>query len=133
MRATRDFARVERQGVRANGQWLAVTVRPGPGRLGLVVSKKVDNRAHQRNLLKRRLREVFRADKARWALRQRPSAPGTGGTGGGSVDVVVAVRPEAKGRSFAELQHDAWQTLDQAIAKLSSVKRPKPPHGGPGR
>ncbi len=111
MRATRDFTRVERQGVRATGLVLTVTVRPGPGRLGLVVSKKVDNKAHERNLIKRRLREILRAHKQLWAQRQ-----------GGSVDVVVLAMPSSKGVEFAALQTDALATLEKALAKLLASK-----------
>lgn len=116
LRATRDFTRVERQGIRAQGSFVAVTVRPGPGRIGFVVSKKVDNKSHERNLIKRRLREIFRAEKVLWALRQRPEG------GGGSLDVVCLARPEAKGVAFDALRADALATLAQAIAKLSAVK-----------
>jgi ribonuclease P protein component len=119
LRATRDFTRVERQGVRAQGRFVAVTVRPGPGRLGLVVSKKVDNKSHERNLIKRRLREIFRAEKALWAARQRPD-----GGGGAAVDVVVLARAEARGVAFVDLKDDALQTLATALQRLSSISRP---------
>lgn len=123
LRATRDFTRVERQGLRAQGRFVAVTVRPGPGRLGLVVSKKVDNKAHERNLIKRRLREIFRTHKALWASRPRP------GGGSGTIDVVVLARPEAKGVAFDVLRDDALQTLEQAIARLAAGP-PRPPASG---
>ncbi|MDP2344074.1 MAG: ribonuclease P protein component [Deltaproteobacteria bacterium] len=110
MRSTRDFARVERQGIRAGSTLVAVTVRPGPGRLGLVVSKKVHNHSAERNRLKRQLREIFRLEKSRWATRAK------------AVDVVVTVRPEALGSTFAALRDDALKTLEQALQKLSTTK-----------
>lgn len=116
LRATRDFARVERQGIRAHGSFVAVTVRPGPGRLGLVVSKKVDNKAHERNLIKRRLREIFRAHKPLWVQRAA-----------GSVDVVVLAAPAAKGVEFAALQTDALTTLEKALQKLAAAPKKAPP------
>ena len=114
LRASRDFSRVERQGVRASGGLVAVTVRPGPGRIGLVVAKKVDNRAVARNRVKRRLRAILCADKARFARRSE-----------GTVDVVVTARPEAKAASFAVLRDDVLATLQAALARLSM--RPDPP------
>lgn len=124
LRATRDFTRVERQGVRAAGAVVSVTVRPGPGRLGLVVSKKVDNKAHERNLIKRRLREIFRAHKTLWAQRAQ-----------GAVDVVVLATPAARGADFATLQRDALATLHKALSKLAAAKEakakdPKPSSSG---
>jgi ribonuclease P protein component len=112
LRSTREFGRVEKQGIRSGGALVAVTVRPGPGRLGLVVSKKVHNHAVERNRLKRQLREIFRQEKPRWAFRAR------------AVDVVVTVRPEALGSSFIALRDDALKTLEQALVKLSTAKPP---------
>jgi ribonuclease P protein component len=114
LRASRDFSRVERQGLRASGGLVAVTVRPGPGRIGLVVAKKVDNRAVARNRIKRRLRAILCAEKARFARRSE-----------GTVDVVVTARPEAKGASFVALREDVLAALQAALARLSM--RPEPP------
>jgi ribonuclease P protein component len=116
LRATRDVARVERQGLRASGAFVAVTVRPGPGRLGLVVSKKVDNRAVQRNRVKRLLRDIFRQEKPAWARRAQ-----------GAVDVVVAARPEAKGVSRAALRDDALAALATALQRLAGDKAGRSP------
>jgi ribonuclease P protein component len=112
LRATRDFSRVERQGARASGAHVAVTVRPGPGRLGFVVSKKVDTRASERNRVKRRLREILRREKERFL--RRP---------GGSVDVVVTARDSAKALDFEALREDVLAAFDAACARLT--KRPR--------
>lgn len=122
LRATRDFTRVERQGIRAQGGVVSVTVRPGPGRLGLVVSKKVDNKSHERNLIKRRLREILRAHKPLWAQRAA-----------GAVDVVVLALPAAKGVAYAALQQDALATLEKALLKLAKEKAAKDPKATPPR
>lgn len=105
---------MERQGARASGAHVAVTVRPGPGRLGFVVSKKVDNRASERNLVKRRLREILRREKARFL--RRP---------GGSVDVVVTARDTAKGLDFEVLRDDVLAALAQALERLTSSPPPR--------
>ena len=107
LRNSREFSRVERQGARASGDLVAVTVRPGPGRLGLVVSKKVDNRAAIRNRIKRRLREVFRPEKGRYASR-----------GAGTVDVVITARAAAAFADYATLRAAALLALEQALGRL---------------
>ncbi|HEY1098571.1 MAG TPA: ribonuclease P protein component [Myxococcota bacterium] len=108
LRNTREFARVERQGARASGELLAITVRPGPGRIGLVVSKKVDNRAVVRNTIKRRLRDIFRQEKARYASRA-----------GGTVDVVITARAPAAFATREQLKVEALRFLEQALSRLS--------------
>jgi ribonuclease P protein component len=115
LRSTRDFTRVERQGVRAGGALVAVTVRPGPGRIGFVVSKKVDNRAVIRNRVKRRLRAILRQEKPRYARRAE-----------GSVDVVVAARAEAKDAAWAALREDVLATLQAALARLAEGRQAPP-------
>jgi ribonuclease P protein component len=122
LRATRDFARVERQGVRAQGRFVAVTIRPGPGRAGFVVSKKVDNKAHERNLVKRRLRAIVRQEKARFVTRAASD--------GGTVDVVVQARPEAKGVAYGPLRDDVLATLERAIARLVAERASGATRGG---
>jgi ribonuclease P protein component len=99
---------VERQGVRTSGDLVTVTVRPGPGRLGFVVSKKVDNRASERNPVKRRLREIMRREKARFVHRSE-----------GSVDVVVTARAAARDVAFDVLRAEVLRILDGALQRLT--------------
>ena len=68
---------------------MTLVCKPGRGRVGLTVSKKVGN-AVVRNAVKRRLREALRLHQELWRAR----------------DVVVVARPEAAGRSFTELEAD---------------------------
>jgi ribonuclease P protein component len=111
LRSTRDFSRVERQGVRTNGALVAVTVRPGPGRVGLVVSKKVDKRAVARNRVKRRLRFILCQEKQSYVRRAA-----------GSVDVVVTARTEASTSSFEALRIDVAATLRTALTRLEQER-----------
>lgn len=109
--------------MRAGGVLVAVTVRPGPGRVGFVVSKKVDNRAVVRNLVKRRLRAIVRHEKALFARRAE-----------GTVDVVVAARPESAAAAFAALRDDVQATLRAALVRLGEAKaRPSPRRPAPSR
>jgi ribonuclease P protein component len=91
-----DFNRVFKQGKRLSQPelTLAYRVRPNrdgkvyPPRLGLSVSKKVGG-AVLRNLLKRRIREIFRHNQARIVL---------------GVEIVVIPRKEAGELSYQELE-----------------------------
>jgi ribonuclease P protein component len=109
-----DFARIERQGVRASGPLLVLVARPRrdgkPGRIGFTISKKVGN-AVVRNGVRRRLKELVRRRK-HW-LDAR--------------DLVVIARPEAAGASCAAL-HTALQALvEQVTARGAGRSRDEPP------
>jgi len=99
-----DFARVERQGVRASGSFVVVIARPGRGRVGFTVSKKVGN-AVARNFVKRRLRDILRRHKDFWITR----------------DLVVVARPESAGKDHSLLETDVLSVL----ARLDTS--PSPP------
>lgn len=62
VRARADFDRIFADAKRTAAPLLAVHLlrEPGPARLGLAVSRKVDRRAVGRNRIKRVLRETFR-------------------------------------------------------------------------
>lgn len=114
VRARNDFARA-RQGRRLahpllRMQWaandLAIT------RFGFVVSKRVALRAHERNLIRRRLREIARA--------QLPALAG-------GYDVVISAQAAARTAAFQELG-DAMRQLFQR----ARLMRPPPPTDGTG-
>ncbi len=73
---------------------MTAIVRQGGGRVGFTVSKKVGN-AVVRNAVKRRLREIARHHQELWRFR----------------DLVLVAKPEAAGRSLAELAADVLATL----------------------
>jgi ribonuclease P protein component len=88
LRSRRDYARVSREGERRGARCFVLLVAPqrGPGaegrespRLGLTVSRRVGGSV-VRNLVKRRIRETFRAHR---------------GLLPGATDVVVIARPGA--------------------------------------
>jgi ribonuclease P protein component len=114
LRRHNDFLRVERSGVRAQGKLVSLVARPGRGRVGFTVSKKVSLKANERNLVKRRLREIVRKDRAWWQ----------------GLDVVVVARAEAVGTPMAALADDVARTVEKLRASLKGRGRGKDePHG----
>lgn len=66
IKAKRDFERVFRQGKKRTGKFVCLHYiynDEDRTRIGLTVSKRVDSRAVIRNLIKRRLREIFRKNR----------------------------------------------------------------------
>lgn len=94
----RDFERASR-GRPVNVAHLTIRAVPNnrrSTRVGVVVGLKISKRATVRNLVKRRLREVFH----RHLASIRPGA-----------DIVVHVRPSIVGVSYAELASEAGSAL----------------------
>lgn len=86
---------------------LARPVRPGAlGRVGFTVSKKV-GKAHERNLVKRRLRHLLRYQKERFAAH----------------DIVVIARTGAAALPFEDLARQLNSALARALEE--AARRPK--------
>ena len=64
VRARREFQEIFKNGKSLRGKWLVVRLEKNeglePAKIGLVISKRVQAKAVQRNVWKRRVREVFR-------------------------------------------------------------------------
>jgi ribonuclease P protein component len=112
LRKRREFEECYAGGVRVSGRHLQLFLLP-PGalpRLGISVPRRVGE-AVTRNLLRRRVREIFRRNRSLF------------GTAGGNL--VVNVRPSAAGVTFAELAEDYRSSLTKLFATLSRPsKRP---------
>ena len=109
LRRRADFLRCYREGRRRQGMPAALYFIPnalGHPRIGITASRKV-GKAVERQLLKRRIREIYR----RWADRKRLPA----------LDIVVHLKPEAKGLEFETFR----QELLRGLASLAG--------GRPGR
>jgi ribonuclease P protein component len=94
--ARRDYQRTYDEGAKRHGRYVVVFAAPngsGLSRLGVTVTKKVGG-AVLRNLLKRRVREVWRGTAA---------VPGR--------DVVVNLKREAAGAAFDALRADLTRAL----------------------
>lgn len=102
----RQFEAIYTRGIRIAGRSFTLFILPndcGHSRLGVTVSRKVGN-AVVRNQARRRLREIFRRQRA--AL-----GPGN--------DVVIHTRPEAAGRPLAALSEEFLAGL----AKFKAARR----------
>jgi ribonuclease P protein component len=94
--ARRDYQATYDAGAKRHGRLVTVFAKRndnGVARLGVTVTKKVGGAA-VRNLLKRRVREIYRT---------REAAPG--------LDVVVNLKREAREASFAALREDLARVL----------------------
>ncbi len=94
-----DYLRCYRRGRRLRGSLLRLHFAPSPPgrpRLGITASRKV-GKAVVRNLLKRRVREIFR----RWPARAELPA----------LDVVVHLEPAAAKASYAALAGELGDLL----------------------
>jgi ribonuclease P protein component len=121
LRASAEFQAVFGGGTRFSGPLFRLQVLPAPvgdgadgesapaiARLGMTVSKRVDKLSHERNRIRRQVRECFRLQRA-----QLP--PG---------DYVVQAKPEAASADNAKLR----EGLLKLLARASTLK-PQVPTG----
>ena len=91
------------------GRFFSVHALPnaaGNPRLGLSVSKKVGN-AVKRNLVRRRLKEIFRSSAS-----ELPAG----------VDIVVSARPSSAEADFDDLSHEFSRALDKLNVRIAESR-----------
>ena len=107
LRKRREFEECYATGVRVTGRHIQVFLLAGrPGgrpRLGISVPRRVGN-AVARNRVRRRLREIFR--------RNRAVLPP------GGFDLAVNARPSASSAAFSELGEDYRSAVSRALSRL---------------
>jgi ribonuclease P protein component len=104
LRKAREFDQAYAAKRRIAGRFFTMVIGPAVGteaRLGLAIAKKQAKRAHDRNLLKRMSREVFRVVRARLA----------------PVDIVMMARTGANVASRPDLMAD----LQNLYARLETL------------
>ena len=110
LRKRTEFEACYASGVRVSGRHLVLFLLAGPAasrpRIGISVSKKVGN-AVVRNRVKRRLRELFRRNRAEFS--------------GRNAEIAVNARPSAAKAPFEELAADYASTLRKALSKARSI------------
>jgi ribonuclease P protein component len=113
LRKRREFEECYASGVRASGRFIQVflsrgeALRTGRCRLGISVPRRVGN-AVTRNLVRRRLREIFRRER----LALPPAAA-----------LVINARPSAATASFDALRADY---LDATARASRAAPKPRP-------
>ena len=97
---------MRRDGIAAHGKFMLVSVlqkaEPGAARVGIVTSRRVGG-AVERNRVRRRLREIVRAERARLS-------PG--------MWLVIVARHRAVGAEFAELREEWLSLVRRAAASV---------------
>lgn len=105
-----DFDRVLRAPTRCGSMLFRAQVAPGEGpdgaRLGLAIAKRVVRKSHDRNRLKRHVREVFRTRR----------------TGLPHADIVVFAKSEALAATPQALRQDLSRLFDR-VAALNLMPR----------
>jgi ribonuclease P protein component len=109
LRKRREFEECYASGARASGRFIQVFLstgeasdaRGGSGRcrLGISVPRRVGN-AVMRNLVRRRLREIYRRERAALPPFAR--------------SLVIHARPSSAGASFREMRADVLETIARA-------------------
>ncbi len=111
----RDFALLSQKGRVVYGALFTLRFRASeaPTKIGFVVSTKLYKRSHDRNRVKRRLREALRLLRGAWPEKQ---------------DLLFIARPEAKDAPFEQIKTavlSAFEKMPEAALKPIPKRKPK--------
>ncbi|HEY5611270.1 MAG TPA: ribonuclease P protein component [Thermoanaerobaculia bacterium] len=110
----RDFVRAYEEGRKEISRYIVVfTLENGLGhpRIGVTATRKI-GKAHERNRMKRWVREVYRRERS--ALGLNPL----------SVDFVVNVKTNAVDANFRDFAEDLKRVLRRSAARRSATAKP---------
>ena len=99
LKTSADFAHLDKEGKRLYSSGFLLVVAPsmtGESRLGIAVTRKLDKRAVVRNKIKRRVREIFRASRARFKT---------------PCDILVIARREALQSAYSDMERQILGAL----------------------
>lgn len=106
----REFLHVYETGRKLFSRFTVVFFAPnahGLSRLGITATKKT-GKAHTRNLVKRRTRDVYRRHRQ------------TLGIDGCAIDLVVNVKPNAPEASFSDFEKDLVRLLQRVVKECGA-------------
>lgn len=106
----KSFVATQKYGLRQHGKFLTLIAEPArplgsSGTLGLTVSKKV-GLAHERNLIKRRLRHIFRTHQELFS----------------QTNIVMIAKQEMVGCSFSCLVSDVLSAFQKVSTQIKNPK-----------
>ncbi len=100
-----EFRQIYEEGQKHFGKHVVLFVRPGSSertRIGITATKKI-GKAHDRNRLKRWVREVYRTHRTELGFERQP------------FDIVVNLKGSARGAMFDEFSLDLQKTLRRVL------------------
>lgn len=106
----REFLHVYEAGRKLFSRYAVVFFAPNDGstsRLGITATRKT-GKAHTRNLVKRRTREIYRRNRERL------------GVDACAIDLVVNVKPNAADASYSDFEQDLVRVLQRVVKEAGS-------------
>ncbi|MEF3255690.1 MAG: ribonuclease P protein component [Deferribacterales bacterium] len=101
IRSKKEYDNIYKTGKKLYSKFFCFFYKKGSGRIGIVVGKKVTKMAVCRNLIKRRVRHIFRTNKSLFS----------------GLDIVLVALPSSLNASYKELVDDIKYIFEKNIDK----------------